>query len=538
MASGASGRGNSGPKGYDFGSDDILGSYNDYDIQDSSNGSHSEPAIGSSGSGKDMHKSRVTRSSVLPSSAYSQPEDSFSQDMAATVERTMKKYADNLMRYLEGISSRLSQLELHCYNLDKSIVEMRSESSRGHKETDAKLKFVEKHIQEVHRSVQIIRDKQELADTQKELAKLQVVRKGSSSSSHSQSNEDRASPSASDLRRTDNISDMPSQQLALALPHQLTLHQQPAALPSQAPPQNFSQQQSYYVPTNQVTNQQGPPPGPPAIPAQHPQSQYLQSDAQYRMPQTQELSRMAPQQPASQVNQAPPSQSFPQYQQQWAQQIPQQVPSQQQSQLRPPSSAVYPSYSPPQSTNASQQEALPNSVPTQVPYSGSPQPVSSRVDTIPYGYAAAGRTSPQQPPPQQIKGTYAAQPGDSFPSPGSHPSLPPGSAYMVYDSEGGRAHHHHPSQQPHFAQGGYPPHNIPPQNQLPSTGTSLMVRNPSHPQFIRNHPYGELIEKLMSMGFRGDHAASVIQRMEESGQQVDFNSVLDRLNAHPSRGGW
>ena len=43
------------------------------------------------------------------------------------------------------------------------------------------------------------------------------------------------------------------------------------------------------------------------------------------------------------------------------------------------------------------------------------------------------------------------------------------------------------------------------------------------------------------MGFRGDHVASVIQRMEESGQPVDFNAVLDRLNVHSSGGsqrGW
>jgi len=43
------------------------------------------------------------------------------------------------------------------------------------------------------------------------------------------------------------------------------------------------------------------------------------------------------------------------------------------------------------------------------------------------------------------------------------------------------------------------------------------------------------------MGFRGDHVASVIQRMEESGQPVDFNDVLDRLNVHSSGGsqrGW
>lgn len=53
-------------------------------------------------------------------------------------------------------------------------------------------------------------------------------------------------------------------------------------------------------------------------------------------------------------------------------------------------------------------------------------------------------------------------------------------------------------------------------------------------QFVRNHRYNELIEKMVSMGYRGDHVASVIQRLEESGQPVDFNAVLDRLNGHSS----
>lgn len=51
MASGSSGRANSGSKGFDFASDDILCSYEDYGNQDSPNGGHSEPVISSS-SGK------------------------------------------------------------------------------------------------------------------------------------------------------------------------------------------------------------------------------------------------------------------------------------------------------------------------------------------------------------------------------------------------------------------------------------------------------------------------------------------------------
>lgn len=98
---------------------------------------------------QDFHKGRMGRSSMFHTSAYGQPEDSFNQEVISTVERSMKKYTDNLMRFLEGISSRMSQLELYCYNLDKSIGEMRSDLIRDHAEADSKLKSLEKHLQEV-----------------------------------------------------------------------------------------------------------------------------------------------------------------------------------------------------------------------------------------------------------------------------------------------------------------------------------------------------------------------------------------------------
>ncbi|KHN31988.1 hypothetical protein glysoja_025822 [Glycine soja] len=503
MASGSSGRGNSASKGFDFASDDILCSYDDYANRDSSsNGNHTDP--------QDFHKSRR----MFPTTAYNPPEDSLSQDVIATVEKSMKKYADNLMRFLEGISSRLSQLELYCYNLDKSIGEMKCDINRDHVEQESRLKSLEKHVQEVHRSVQILRDKQELAETQKELAKLQLAQKESSSSSHSQSNEERSSPTT-DPKKTDNASDANNQQLALALPHQIAPQPQPPApqvqAQAQAPAPNVTQvpqQPPYYMPPTPLPN--------PAVP-QHPQNQYLPSDQQYRTPQ-----HVAPQPTPSQVTPSP-VQQFSHYQQQ--QQQPQQQQQQQQQQWSQPTSNAI-------------SKTLPNSMAMQMPYSGVPPPGSSRTDAIPYGYGGAGRTVPQQPPPQQMKSSFPAPPADMYGPSGNLPALPPPSgAYMMYDGEGGRTHH---PPQPHFAQPGYPPTSASLQN--PPPGLNLMVRNPNQSQFIRNHPYNELIEKLVSMGFRGDHVASVIQRMEESGQAIDFNSVLDRLNVHssvgPQRGGW
>nr|XP_043637858.1 glutenin, high molecular weight subunit DX5 [Erigeron canadensis] len=523
-------------KGFDFASDDILCSYEDYtnnnqQQHDTPNGSDSAPTL--STNSKEFHKNRMARTSVFPTSSYSPPDESGSQEVIIlAVERSMKKYTDNLMRFLEGLSSRLSQLELYCYNLDKSIGEMRSDLTRDHEESDAKLKFLEKHVQEVHRSVQILRDKQELADTQKELAKLQLAQKESSSSHNSQQNEDRSS--TPDNKKNDNAADSHGQQLALVLPSQVAAP--PAAPLPQRVAQPMSQPQGYYM----------PPPGP----TQLNQSQYPQSQVPPGQPQLQQ--------------QPPQIQSMPPYQQQWAQQM-QPQPSMQPG-SRPSSPQVYPQYP----------EPLPNSMPMQMPYSATPPGASQPLS---YTYGAPARTAQPQPPSQQpphhVKPAFGGQPGDGYPPqsqpPPQHPpqhlkptfggqpgdgyaaqaqpppqqppqhmkptfggqpgdgygasGQPQGNAYMMYDNQSG-----------HYTQGSYPPNA----QQTGGGGGTGMMSRPAQ-QLMRNHPYNELIDKLVSMGYRGDHVMSVIQRLDETGQTVDFNAVLDRLNGHPPGGsqrGW
>ncbi|XP_076899299.1 uncharacterized protein LOC143553136 isoform X2 [Bidens hawaiensis] len=465
MASGSS-------KGFDFASDDILCSYEDYANQEQSNGTHSDSAIAY----KEFNKSRMARTSVFPNSSYSPPDDSGNQEVIImAVERSMKKHTDNVMRFLEGLSSRLSQLELYCYNLDKSIGEMRSDLTRDHGESDAKLKFLELHVQEVHRSVQILRDKQELADTQKELAKLQLAQKESSSSSSQQNDEGTLTP---DAKKKESSPESHGQQLALV----------PAPQP---------QPQAYYIP--------GPAP-PQGSQTQYPQSQPPQvNQTQY---------------PPSQLPPTQPPQVHPQYQQQWTPQVPLPQPGMQPG-SRPASPQVYPQYLMNQPAVNPSPEPVPNSMPMQMqpqpqpPYSAIPPPGSSQPVSYSYGGPVRGpQPPPQQPPPQHMKPGYGGPPGDGYGAGGSP------NAYMMYDNESGRT-----------GQGGrfYPPSQQ-------GGGGGRMGR------FMHNHPYNELVDKLVSMGYRGDHVMSVIQRLDESGQTVDFNAVLDKLNGHPpgqgQRGGW
>ncbi|KAG9153860.1 hypothetical protein Leryth_005973 [Lithospermum erythrorhizon] len=317
MASVGSGRG--GSKGFDFASDDILCSYQDLvpnnNNQDDSNSDPSIPPYS-----KEFQKSRMSKSSMFPSGSYSPPEESsMNQDMISAVERSMKKHSDNMMRFLEGLSSRLSQLELYCYNLDKSIGEMRSDLDRDHGEADLKLKSIEKHLHEVHRSVQILRDKQELAETQKELAKLQLAQVGSSTKGSVQQNEEKAA--SQEAEKSDNSSDMHGQQLALALPHQLAPQPSLPSRPEQpqqppqvaAPPmpsQSMTQTQAYYLPPSQMTTLQGP--------NQASQGQYMSSSSHYQGSQMQDMSRIAPHQTQSQVNQPSQVQPVANYQHQWS----------------------------------------------------------------------------------------------------------------------------------------------------------------------------------------------------------------------------
>ncbi|XP_045800714.1 mediator of RNA polymerase II transcription subunit 15-like [Trifolium pratense] len=502
MASGPSIHGNYISEGHNLGSDDVFCSYDDYTNEGSSCATHID-------SSKDFHISRMAKTSTFPATVINSPEGSLSQDViATTVEKSMKACTANLMRFLEGISSRLSQLELYCYNLDKSIGEMRSELTSDHEEADLKLKSLDKHMQEVHRSLQILRDKQELVETQKELAVLQLARKGSHSSIHSQSNEEKfSSPASIEQKRTDNASrtspDPHNQQLALALSHQVAYQQPPIPPSSRASSPNVTQttqQPPYYM-------LPAPSPNPP-VTSQLPQNQYFPTDPQYRYhhPPT-----------SSQVTQSLTAQQFSQYQQQpqqqWPQQLPQQVqplqPPSMNSQMRPPSVNAYAPYLTSQASSPLPTDTLPNSMPIQKPYSGIPT---------------------------QIKGHYPSQPGNPYGTSGVHNTPPPASAYVMHESEGGRVNY--PPQPSQSAQGVYPPQSASVQNPALQ---NLPVRNPSQPQLVRSHPYNELIENLVSMGVRGDLVVSIIQRLEETGQPVNFNSVLDRLNVHSSLGpqrGW
>ncbi|KAL0921522.1 hypothetical protein M5K25_008602 [Dendrobium thyrsiflorum] len=498
MASGGSATRSASARSFDFGSDDVLCSYDDYTQQMDAtvNGKRSDSPA------KDLHESRGGRPLT---NRFGQPEEYAREDVISAVEKCMKVYTDNLTRNLEGISGRLTQLELYCFKLERSIGEFRADMVREQSEANLKLKSLEKHVHEVHRSVQIIRDKQELSETQKELAKLQLSQKEPTNSSHSPKSTDGITAAATENKAHKDDKDTSNLQLALALPHQTAPIpdqnqqykelpiQQPAPTSLTVPPQDryiLNHANSYYTSLHPLPLEQ--------------QSQNLQSELHYAQQRTQihDLSNQAP------ANQPP----FPQYRPQWSQPMQPQEPSSQSQAPRPQNPSTYARYSSNQPANTIQAEAYQgSSIAPPSPYIAVPQSSGYGVSGSSISHLPSHLNMQRQPlpqasqisfgPPSLVKTGYIGT--NTYPSQSNMPGY---NAFYVID--GSRAPHPH-----------HQPNN-----------------NVAAPQMLNNHPYGEMIEKAINMGYPRDQVVGVVQGMGESGQPLDLNTLLDRLNAIASGG--
>lgn len=193
--------------------------------------------------------------------------------LISEIDRTMKKHADNLMHALEGVSARISQLESRSRNLENSVDDLRTSVGNNHGNTDGKLRQIENIIREVHAGVQVVKDKQEILETQLQLSQVQISKP-----------EQRPPP--------------PPQPEPQISGHMGSLQQQAAALPSPPPPIHHPPPQ---FPANMMSIPQHdsyyPPPGQTAEPPPQPQ--------QYQLPPPPKLSPPSPQ-PQYQYSQPPP----------------------------------------------------------------------------------------------------------------------------------------------------------------------------------------------------------------------------------------
>jgi hypothetical protein len=430
-------------------------------------------------------------------------------------------------------------------------------------------------MMQVHRSVQILRDKQELAEAQKELAKFQVTQETS------KKKENVPTPSLSEPKKLEENPDTSGQQLALVLPHQVNSAsivprasepvQQHVDQPVQQPACSslVPQQDRYvlrqaivYYPQRQapgVHDTQGqqvqpevqylptrPPPQDAPVHASPQQPQTANQTQSQNYPPYQQPWHQQPSQPTpAPVAQSPPtySQSFPQptqqpqaqltnvqqyppppvQPQQSSPQLPPQAMQPQhppvQTQMRPQTHPNYPQYAPHQPLNPTPElaESLPGNAALQGQYNAVASSGGSRSE-VPYSYGGPGIPPPQ--PPLQ----YNMQRHQLPPSQGSFGPPPIKGSYagpQQYAPQG--------NPQGYNTSYGYAPSSASaaPAAQMPPGGVGM-----SHPgsHMMRDHPHREVIEKAVILGYPRDQVLNVIQRMTESGQPMDFNTLLDRLN--------
>lgn len=65
------------------------------------------------------------------------------------IDQTMKKYADNLLQVMEGISARLTQLESRTCHLENSVDDLKVSVGNNHGNADGKMRQLENILRDV-----------------------------------------------------------------------------------------------------------------------------------------------------------------------------------------------------------------------------------------------------------------------------------------------------------------------------------------------------------------------------------------------------
>ncbi|XP_024364196.1 uncharacterized protein [Physcomitrium patens] len=312
----------------------------------------------------------------------------------AAVERTVKKYADNLLRVLEGMSGRLTQLEVNSLRVEHSVDKIKVDAANNFGATDGKLMSLENMIREVQRSVQVIRDKQEITEEQMKLEKLQL------------SAQRQKSPPVTSMPKVGAVEaplalppptsamkplEVPCAQAAPVFQQQQSQQLQPSA--HQLPQPSQQLQAPSPVPQIQMSGM-GPPLQHPQLqmrgPTLHPQHQQLHPQGQVVMSQHQQIPAQGqippvPQQHMQmQVMPPPPPQQHLQVQ------------SPQASQLLPQSPQVQPSQHPPHLQQHQQLQL-------QVPTKNQPDPQYPTQQVLPVAPQHSSHASPHYVQQQQLQ---------------------------------------------------------------------------------------------------------------------------------------
>ncbi|KAG8637806.1 YLP motif-containing protein 1 isoform X2 [Manihot esculenta] len=434
------------------------------------------------------------------------------------IDKSMKKYADNLLHILEGVSAQLTQLESRTRRLENSVDDLKLSVGNNHGHTDGKMRQLENILTEVQTGVHLLKEKQEIVEAQLQLAKLQVS-KGDRQQSETQNHMgsvQQAAPAPPQSHHQQQAASAPPpshQQLQQAASAPPPSHQQlpPVTYPQSVPPVPPT------VPPPPITQQNLPPPAP--LPNQLHQSQIPsvpQREPYYSLPgQTQEPPnpqyQVSPSQQSKPSHTALPHQSYQLAPQQYSQ-PPQLPPPQSQPSFslghHPEEGPYVPTQSYPTSLLQSSSQ----------PASGAPPHGAPVIFEPPSTRPSSGFSAGYGPPSGPIEPYPYGGPTSQY---GGNPQMKP-------------------QQLSHSGGSGYP--QLPTARILPQAlPTASGVSDGSGSSGTGNRvPIDDVVDKVTSMGFPREHVRAIVRKLTENGQSVDLNIVLDKLmnggEVQPPRG--
>ncbi|CAM0882066.1 unnamed protein product [Alopecurus aequalis] len=497
---------------------------------------------------EDLQDKRLVRTFV---NVYGQQEGYYPKEaVMAAVEECMRKQAEGLLHSLEGIGGRLSQLELYCYKLERSIGELRSDVMDYHSDGTVNFRCLDKNLRQVQKAVQMLQDKHEQpgADMARQLAQLQIA--------HEFPARTNEPTSSSMLAARENVNDhntkFENPELSFVPIHQVNAGQSPAmpnqsssgyilqqlvpvSLSAQHDQQHPSQAAVYYMQSQNHVNCAENKPSESFVQVMQPHVQNPEARVAIELPQhSSQTTDICPQlqhhmlQMPAQHHESQAWRSQPpvaQHQQYSVQQVPppivQQKTSSPHAQSTPQVTLMYPQYSSQKPANGTP-EPLPRSMVVQSPYS-SPQQKHHEVMPSFYGQGntillPTAEHNIQHQQPQQLQphsqGSYPPQPSKP-----SHCSV---ASYAVQGN--GRAYnatYKNPSECPATVVAVLPQH--------PATAPVAFHHLGS--QVMHNNPYGNMFETASVVGYPQDQVGNVILPVVTAAQPVHSSAMVDKLNA-------
>ncbi|XP_051141071.1 uncharacterized protein LOC127258315 isoform X2 [Andrographis paniculata] len=179
--------------------------------------------------------------------------------LASEIDQIMKKHVDNLVHALDGVSTRLSQLETRSCNVESSVDDLKVSVGSNRGDTDGKIRFLENMLREVQSDVLFIKDKQEILEARLQITKLGAPRV----EQESESKKIAASHSTKTGTTFSNVSPPQPTPISYNLPQPPTPQNPQPRLPNQLPQQPDSYNPSpNQTPETPIPSYQMPPPHP------------------------------------------------------------------------------------------------------------------------------------------------------------------------------------------------------------------------------------------------------------------------------------